>query len=165
MGKPILTGHKKYHQGRFTPRNPQKYIGNPTNIIYRSSWERIFMAWCDMTPAVIAYGSEELVIPYISPVDGNQHRYFVDFFIIVRQQDGSKKKFAIEIKPYAETKPPRITKNMLTESVKHKINTYQVNQAKWQAAKKYCEVFNMKFVVLTERELLKGKQKCTRTAR
>lgn len=159
MGKPTLTGSRKYHQGRYQPVNPTKYIGNPTNIIYRSGWEKMFLQWCDITPAVLSYGSEELVIPYISPIDRRMHRYFVDFFIVVRQSDGTMKKFAIEIKPYAQTRPPRITKKMMTESVRYKLDTYAVNMAKWEAARKFCRMNGMDFVILTERNLIKGKRK------
>lgn len=159
MNKPTLTGTKKYHQGKYRPINPQKYIGNPCNIIYRSGWEKIFLKWCDITSSVISYGSEELVIPYISPIDNKIHRYYIDFFIIVRQSDGTVKKFAIEIKPYNQTIPPKITKKMMTESIKYKLETYSINTAKWNAARKFCKQHNMDFVILTERNLLKGKKK------
>ena len=117
------------------------------------------MKWCDITPQVLSWGSEELVIPYISPVDHKVHRYYIDFFIVVKQSDGTSKKFAIEIKPYNQTIPPRITKNMMTESIKYKIDTYAVNSAKWEAARKFCRQNNMDFVILTERNLLKGRKK------
>lgn len=155
MAKPILTGNKKYHQGKFIPRNPQKYIGNPTNIVYRSGWEKIFLHWCDITSAVLGYGSEELVIPYISPIDGKIHRYYIDFYVVIKQSNGSVKKFAVEIKPYSQTKAPKITKKILTESLKYKLDTYAVNQAKWSAARKFCSEHNMDFIILTEKQLLK----------
>ena len=41
------------YKGKFTPKNPQKYKGNPKNIIYRSSWERRFMSYCDKTKEVL----------------------------------------------------------------------------------------------------------------
>lgn len=158
MDKPSLTGKKKYHQGIFRPKNIQKYIGNPTNILYRSSWEKIFLNWCDRTLSVIAYGSEELVIPYISPIDFKQHRYFIDFFVVIKRPNGTIQKYAVEIKPYAQTRPPRVSKNkMLTESTRIKVETYMVNQAKWNAAKNFCKRNNMEFIILTEKELLKGK--------
>ena len=159
MSKPALTGKRKFHQGVFNPKNIGKYIGNPTNIVYRSGWERTFLNWCDKTPSVVAYGSEELIIPYISPLDNRQHRYFVDFFIVVKQPSGKHKKFAIEIKPYAQTIPPKAPKTkILTESAKAKVETYLVNQAKWEAARAFCKANNMEFIILTEKELLKGKK-------
>ena len=158
MGKPLLTKNKKYHQGMYSPRHPEKYCGNPCHIVYRSGWEKAFLLWCDMTPAVLAYGSEEMVIPYVSPIDGKQHRYFVDFFVVVRQSNGTTKKFAVEIKPLAQTKPPKVTKKVLTESLKYQLQTYAVNQAKWEAARKYCKALGIEFIILTEAELLKGKR-------
>ena len=161
MSKPSLTGKTRFHQGNYRPKNPQKYLGNPTNIIYRSGWEKYFLQWCDMTPSVVGYGSEELIIPYVSPLDGNLHRYFIDFVVLVRQKDGSIKKFAVEIKPYSQTQPPKMSssRKMLTESLRKKIETYSVNQAKWEAAKKFCSQHNMSFIILTEKQLLKGKKK------
>lgn len=158
MNKPSLTGKKKYHQGIFRPKNIQKYIGNPTNILYRSGWEKSFLIWCDRTPSVIAYGSEELVIPYISPIDFKQHRYFIDFFVVIKKPNGMIQKFAVEIKPYSQTRPPRVSKTkVLTESAKSKVETYMINQAKWTAARDFCRKNNMEFIILTEKELLKGK--------
>lgn len=158
MAKPVLTGKKKYHQGYFRPIHPQKYIGNPANIIYRSGWERLFLKWCDTTPSVLAYGSEELIIPYVSPVDRKVHRYYVDFYIVVKQQDGSVKKFAIEIKPESQTKVPKVTKNMLTETLRSKIQTYEINMAKWESAKRFCKSRGIEFVILTEKHLLKKRK-------
>ena len=66
-----------YQQGFYRPRNPQKYRGDPTQIFMRSSWERRFSTWADMNPSVVEWGSETVIIPYISPVDGRPHRYFV----------------------------------------------------------------------------------------
>ena len=160
MSKPSLTGRTKFHQGIFKPKNTQKYIGNPTNIIYRSGWEKYFLQWCDMTPSVVGYGSEELIVPYVSPLDGRVHRYFIDFIVLIRQKDNSIKKFAVEIKPYSQTQPPKISskRKVLTESLQKKVDTYVINQAKWDAARNFCSKNNMSFIVLTEKELLKGKK-------
>jgi len=94
------------YKGRYSPLNPKKYQGNPTNIIYRSLWERKFMVWCDMNSDVIKWGSEETVIPYISPLDNKRHRYFVDFYIQVRTKEGILKSYLVEVKPKKYTKPP-----------------------------------------------------------
>ena len=161
MNKQTLTGKKRFHQGVFKPKNPQKYLGNPTNILYRSGWEKYFLQWCDLTPSVVGYGSEELVIPYVSPLDGNLHRYFIDFVVLVKQQNGEIKKFAVEIKPYSQTQPPKISsrRKVLTESLRKQVETYSINQAKWEAAKKFCSIHNMSFIILTEKQLLKGAKK------
>tara|TARA_B100000029_G_scaffold486801_1_gene541513 strand:+ start:288 stop:728 length:441 start_codon:yes stop_codon:yes gene_type:complete len=141
----------KSYQGRFKPSNPGKYKGDPTNIIYRSLWERKFMVWCDRNLNVMEWGSEEIIVPYISPLDRKPHRYFPDFYVKSKGTDGRLRKRLIEIKPYAQTQEPkrgRRTKKLLKE-----IATYGVNQAKWKAAREYCKDRKMEFVILTEHEL------------
>lgn len=142
----------KYYQGRFKPKNPKKYLGDPTNIIYRSGWELKFMRFCDNHPNVIQWGSEEVVIPYISPIDGKVHRYFTDFIVKQLNTMGKKETLIIEVKPKAQTRPPekksRVTKRYLTE-----VKTWGVNQAKWKAANKFCKDRGWKFKIVTEDDL------------
>lgn len=95
-----------YYQGKFSPKNYKKYKGDPTNIIYRSSWELTFMKYCDSNPNVLEWGSEEIVIPYKSPLDNRYHRYFVDFYIKVQEKGGAIKKYLIEVKPKKQTVAP-----------------------------------------------------------
>ena len=85
------------YRGRYIPSKPRKYKGDPDKIIYRSLWERKFMVYCDRNDAILEWGSEEIIIPYISPLDGRRHRYFPDFYVKVRQKDGSIKKMLIEL--------------------------------------------------------------------
>ena len=143
-----------YKQGRFSPKFPQKYIGDPTNIIYRSGWEKRVMMYLDENPAIVRWASEEVVIPYISPVDNRKHRYFVDFYTEIKMADGSIKKILIEVKPAAQTRPPktpkRKTKRYITE-----VMTYGVNEAKWKAAREYCQDRGWEFKIITEAELFK----------
>lgn len=137
----------KFYQGKYKLKNPHKYEGDPTNIIYRSSWELRFMNWCDSNPAIVKFSSEEIIVPYISPLDGRYHRYFVDFKI----KTANNEVYLVEIKPKSQTVPPNGTKKtrrFLAESA-----TYVTNQAKWEAAKKYAADRNWKFIVLTEDEL------------
>ena len=94
------------YSGKYRPKDPKKYVGNPTRIYYRSLWERKFMVYCDTNDSIIEWGSEEVIIPYISPWDGRVHRYFPDFYIKVRQTDGKLKKFIIEIKQKNQCAPP-----------------------------------------------------------
>ena len=94
------------YKGKFRPQNPHKYNGDPTNIIYRSSWELKLMKYCDTTKAIVEWGSEEISIPYYSPVDGRMHRDYPDFYMKVRQKDKSLKKFIIVVKPKKDLKPP-----------------------------------------------------------
>lgn len=134
----------KYYQGKYTVKNPEKYRGDVSNVIYRSSWELRFMIWCDTNPKIKQFSSEETIIPYVSPKDGRPHRYFVDFKIVTDKN----KTFLVEIKPKAQCRPPRNGKNYLTEGL-----TYMINQSKWSYAKQYAEDRNWSFIVLTEDDL------------
>ena len=68
------------YSGKFKPKNYKKYKGDPTKIFYRSlCGERRFMVYCDNNENVIEWGSEEVVIPYKSPLDKRVHRYFPRF--------------------------------------------------------------------------------------
>lgn len=142
----------KYYKGIFRPKNPQKYRGNIHNITYRSSWELRVMKFLDENPNILEYSSEELIIPYRSPLDGKVHRYYPDFKIKVRDKDGVNTTYVIEVKPAKQSKPPepqkRQTKRYITE-----VATWGKNQAKWKAASEYCADRGWKFMVLTEKEL------------
>ena len=142
----------KYHQGRFHPQNPQKYKGDVNNIIYRSSWELRFMQWCDRNENIMEYGSEEFWIPYVSPVDNRVHRYFPDFIIKVKESDEKIKTYVIEVKPKRQTVPPK-QKSRVTKSYLYEIQTYAVNQSKWNAADEWCKDRKLEFKVITEQEL------------
>lgn len=147
---------KQYLQGKYTPKNPKKYRGDPTQVTYRSSWERKIMKWLDDHPTCIQWSSEEIVIPYYSPIDDKPHRYFVDFFAEFKTKEGSKK-FLIEVKPDSQTRFPekgnKKQKTFLTEAM-----TYAVNDAKWKAAKKFAQERGMEFIIITEKELGIGKR-------
>ena len=140
------------YSGRFKPSNPQKYMGNHENIVYRSSWECRVMNWLDKNPSIVSWASEELIIPYKSPVDNRMHRYFPDFVVKVRGQDGKTKTMMLEVKPKYQTKPPeqlkRVTKRYITE-----VATWGVNQAKWAAAEEYCKDRGWEFKLITEDHL------------
>lgn len=142
------------YNGRFSPKNVNKYLGDPTNIQWRSLWERGVMVHLDENTNVIGWSNEEIVIPYLSPVDNSWHRYFPDFFVRVKNKDNQIESLVLEVKPKAQTKPPkhpgRITKRYITE-----VMTWGVNEAKWKAATEYCKDRNWKFLVITEDELFK----------
>lgn len=142
----------KYYQGRFKPKNASKYMGDPTNIIYRSGWEFKLMRFLDEHPSVVEWGSEELIIPYRSPIDGRIHRYFTDFIVKQINSNGIKETIVIEVKPKSQTKEPerksRITKKYLTE-----VKTWGINQAKWKAAEEFCKDRGWKFQIMTEDQL------------
>jgi len=140
------------YKGRYTPKNPKKYKGNPYNVIYRSLWERKFMVYCDHSESIIEWGSEEIVIPYKSPWDGRIHRYFPDFYIKIKTNEGTTKKLIVEIKPKKQTKAPkepeRKTKRYLNE-----VRTWGVNSSKWKYATEWCKDNGMEFKILTEDDL------------
>lgn len=137
-----------FHKRKYTPVFPEKYTGDPTNIIMRSSWETMFANWCDKNPSVTKWNSEETVIPYRCPTDNRIHRYFVDFKVSFK--DG--RTWLVEVKPYKQTLPPeypgRRTQRYLTESM-----TFIKNQAKWQAATEYAKDRGWGFKIVTENEL------------
>lgn len=135
-----------YNKRKFKPLFPEKYAGDPTNIVMRSSWETKFAIWCDKNPSIIRWSSEETVVPYMSPIDNRMHRYFVDFKIQTKS-----KTYLVEIKPEFQTKPP--TSQKRTRRYLEEASTYLVNQAKWQYATRYAKDRNWEFVVLTEKEL------------
>jgi len=139
-------------KGRYIPRNIRKYRGDYKNVIYRSSWELKFMKYCDLNDSILEWGSEEVVIPYRSPLDNRIHRYFVDFYIKVEDMNGQIKKYLIEVKPKKQTAPPpkpkRQTKRYISE-----VTEYAKNQAKWKAATEFCEDRQWSFMIITEDEL------------
>jgi hypothetical protein len=134
------------------PNYPQKYKGDPTNIVSRSSWETKFMNWCDSNVNVLSWCSEEIIIPYISPVDEKPHRYFLDFAICVRKKDGTIKKYLVEVKPNSQTVPP-IKGNKREKTFLAEVKTYAVNSAKWEAAKKFASKKGYEFIIITEKHL------------
>jgi len=140
------------YSGLFKPKNPQKYVGDPTNIVYRSSWECKVMSWLDRNPSIISWASEELIIPYKSPVDNRFHRYFPDFLVKVKSRDGKTKTLLLEVKPKKQTLPPEPRKRMTKQYV-NEVVTYGVNQAKWEAANEFCLDRGWEFRVLTENDL------------
>ena len=143
--------YRKYKQGRYHPVNNQKYIGVHTPE-YRSSWELKFFQWCDKNPNVLEWSSESTIVPYVSPLDNRVHRYFVDGAVALREGDNIKK-YLVEIKPRAQTKPPTESKNKKKTTLIYEKMTYAVNQSKWIAAEKFAKKRNMEFIILTEHEL------------
>jgi hypothetical protein len=142
----------KYRQGKFKPRNPSKYMGDPTNIFYRSGWELKLMAYLDKHPKVLKWGSEELVIPYRSPIDGKVHRYFTDFIVKQINKSGETETIVIEVKPKKQTVEPA-KKNTKSKRYIQEVMTWGVNKAKWEAAEDYCLNRGWKFQLMTEEDL------------
>lgn len=140
----------RFHQGKYIPKYPQKYAGDVTKIFYRSSWEKLFMIWCDQTDAVVKWSSEEIVIPYLFTIDNKIHRYFPDFHIEIKKPDGSIKKILIEIKPSKDMKI-KASKNQ-KQLIENAVIVEQ-NRCKWAAAQRFCEENGFEFKVLTEKDL------------
>jgi TnsA endonuclease N terminal len=141
------------YSGQYKPSNPRKYRGNPTRIIYRSMWERKFMVFCDHNENIIEWGSEEIIVPYLCPTDGKVHRYYPDFYIKVKSRNGSITKYIIEVKPKRQVLGPNDKPKRKTAAWKREVLTFIKNQAKWEAAKDFCEDRQMKFLILTEDHL------------
>lgn len=144
--------YKSKYQGKYKPTNPQKYRGDVNDIVYRSSWESKFMRWCDRTAAVVEWGSEIAVIPYVSPLDRKVHRYFVDFYVKVQNKEGKTQRYLIEIKPKQYTKPPKKPAKQTNKYIQE-VYQWGVNEAKWKAATEFCEDRGWKFLILTEDDL------------
>jgi hypothetical protein len=140
------------YKGKYRVKNLQKYKGDPTNVTYRSLWERKFMNYCEENPSIIEWSSEEIVIPYRSPVDKKIHRYFPDFWIKVKKGNNTIECVLIEIKPKKQTAPPKKPKKMSRKYI-NEVFTYGVNEAKWKAAKEYCTDRKWKFEIITEDHL------------
>ena len=141
------------YKGKFKPKYPNKYKGDIKEIVYRSSWELKMMKYCDTTKSIIEWGSEELVIPYLSPWDGRYHRYFTDFYVKVRAKNGSVKKYVIEVKPKNQCTPPERNPKRRTGVWYNKVKTWGINKAKWKSATEFCLDHNMEFKILTEDHL------------
>jgi len=120
-------------KGKFIPNNIDKYIGNYSKIVYRSLWERKFMLYCDKTPEIICWSSEETRISY--QFEDKQRNYYPDFYVKFINENDDIEECIVEIKPYFQM-------------------GWSKNKAKWKYAREYCKERNYSFKVLTEREIL-----------
>ena len=131
------------YKTKYKTKNPSKYIGDSTRIICRSLWERRVCKYLDENRNVMRWGSEELIIPYYSPVDKKMHRYYPDFIAEIKDKLGKIKTYVIEVKPKKQTK------SYLNECI-----TYTINEAKWKFANKMCKKEGWEFIILTEDNIL-----------
>lgn len=136
---------KTFHQGFYTPKNPNKYRGDTSQITYRSSWEAALMYWLDINGKVKSWSSENVVVPYVSPIDNKVHRYIIDFMI-----ETTAGVFLVEVKPQKECMPPKTGKGRRKQLVEAEARTYAQNTAKWQAAEQYANSMGYKFQVWDE---------------
>lgn len=140
------------YRGKFRPKYPKKYKGDPTNIIYRSLWEANCMKYFDLNPSILHWSSEEVIVPYKSPIDGRWHRYFPDFLIHVKNKDNQTETIMIEVKPHKQTKEPKPQKR-ITKKYLYEVQTWGINSSKWRAAEEFCADRKWKFMIITEKEL------------
>lgn len=140
------------YKGKFKPRNPKKYMGDSSNIVYRSRWELVLMSYLDKHPHVIQWASEEVIVPYVSPIDGRIHRYFPDFLVKRINRNGDRETILIEVKPEYQTVPPQV-QSRKTKKYLNEVKTWGINDAKWKAAREYCNDRGWKFEIFTEKHL------------
>lgn len=138
------------YSGKYDVVNQDKYKGNPNEVWYRSSWERLAFKWCDMNPDVTSWSSEKTTIPYKCKTDNKLHNYYIDLTV----EFVSGKKFLIEIKPEYQTLRP-VKKNKSKERFHKEVLTWAKNVSKWQAAEEYANKRGMSFQVWTESTLWK----------
>lgn len=138
---------------QYKPKNPLKYRGNPNAIWSRSSWETKFMIYLDKNPNVLYWNSEDIKIKYFSTTDQKIRTYHMDFWMRYVHQDGSIKTALIEIKPYAQTVPPKRGRRKKIETYLTEEKTFRVNQDKWKAAADFAAKHGWDFNVVTEYEL------------
>ena len=154
-----MAGFKKgIKQGIYEPRFPEKWIITEAfdmkrkGIKYRSSWEYKFCQFADFNPDIIRVNSEGVIVPYFNPVKQKISRYYIDFMV----QNKAGKIFLVEVKPWAQTIPPKKPKNMTEKAsiqLEKAFATFAINQAKWEAAEKYAKEKGAQFIIITEREL------------
>lgn len=150
------TGKSTFKQGYYKPKNPKKYVGDYTNVIYRSSWEHRFMVYCDMSSHVLEWSSEPIFIHYISPLDGRQHKYYIDFYMKIKTENDIKQ-YLIEVKPKKQYMEKPVLEGKKTpkkiERYKKEMETWIINNAKFSAAMEYAKNTNMEFKIINESHL------------
>jgi hypothetical protein len=132
------------YKGKFRPENYKKYKGDYTKITYRSGWELKFMKYLDRQPNVLSWSSEEVIIPYKSPIDNKWHRYYPDFWVKTKQGET-----LVEIKPKKQTRPPKLNPKNKRRYL-NEVKTWGINEAKWKAAVSVCETKGWKWQIMTE---------------
>lgn len=141
---------KNFRQGFFKPKNPHKYIGDLSKIVYRSSWELHAFTFLDNNVNILQWASEPVAIKYISPKDNQIHKYYIDLFVMYKDKNGNTIREMLEIKPSSQTTVSK-SKNKKTRLQENL--TFEVNKAKWLSAKAWCESRGITFRVITERSL------------
>ena len=136
----------KFAQGRFTMKNPEKYVGTRRPLA-RSSWETVFMRLLDEHPGVSQWASESIKIPYTDPLTGKYTIYVPDFFIVYNDKNGKKHAEVVEVKPKNQTLRENVGKSRYNQE------QYVKNMAKWEAANKWCKQQGVRFRVVSEEDI------------
>lgn len=154
MSKHIPSKFGKCKFGIYVLDHPEKYLGDPSKVYFRSGLERLYMRRFDTNPNVIKWSSEEITISYISPIDGKYHRYFPDFYVEC-QDENTKEivKMLIEVKPDSQTRPPKGGKGKKRSRLLLEQKAYGINTSKWESAKEFCKKRGWEFVIATEKTL------------
>jgi hypothetical protein len=142
--------------GKYKVQNPEKYLGDLNNVVYRSSYERAFCVWCDESDDITKWESEPFAIPYISQVDNKQHHYFIDFYAKIKDATGQEVDYLIEVKPKSRLVRPIYPKPATSKKIKSfndQAKEYIRNLSKFAAAKKYAASIGYKFIIVTEDHL------------
>ncbi len=147
----------KFHQGKYKIKNVEKYLGNPVDIVYRSSWEYKFMIYCDLNPGVIKWGSEVFRVPYVD-YKGHNRIYIPDFYLETRsvKNPDLMNRYLVEIKPEKEIREPIIPANISEKKLKnleYELNVWQKNKYKWTYTVEWCKNRDIKFWLVTEKHL------------
>lgn len=150
--KPHKGGKGKFKQGYFEPKNPSKYKGDPTKIIYRSSWEHKFCIWCDTNSNVLEWGSEPFSISYKWDIDGKAHQYFPDFYVKMKKGDDIVY-YVVEVKPKRQLKKPKLPETKTPKAMaryKSEYETYIKNLNKNQALNRWAKDNDYEVMFVTE---------------
>jgi hypothetical protein len=148
----VANKYRKAEKGKFRPKNPLKYDGDPTQIVYRSGLEKRMMLWLDKMPSVLSWSSECLIIPYYNPMKKRPARYFPDFLVKYMDSKGETHTMVVEVKSASEQQEPK-KKSRVTRRLVESFMIWETNKAKWRAAAKFCEERGWKFKLLSEHDL------------
>lgn len=140
----------RFHQGVYKPSNIDKFIGK--EAIFRSGLELKFFRFCDSNPNILQWGSENVIIPYYSKVEKKWRKYYTDGYVKILEGK-TITKYLVEIKPYKQTIPPTESKRKKKKNLLYEKVQWSINSDKWEYAKAYCKQHNMKFLILTEKDL------------
>ena len=141
------------YKGKYTPEHPAKYMGDSSNIVYRSMWERRCMKYFDVNPSVLQWASEEISIPYYDSMTKKVRKYFHDFLIKVKTENGEDKTHLIEVKPSKDLRPPVGGRGKKKSTVLYEMKAYRTNRDKFASARKWCDERGIIFDVWTEKHL------------